>query len=157
MKGTGPVAASAGILFVLAVLSVPCAASPAGDNAARPAPPAVGSASPAAGEAAGIRIGALMLSVNGSMIDMRYRVVALETARKAMHPKSNIYLIDQASGMKMSTPVAAKVGKLRQLPHPSADGRWQSMLFQNPGKTVKRGSKVTLAIDDLRFEDLVIQ
>ena len=141
MKFPGVATTAAGILLVLTALCVPCKAS----------------SSPEAGEAAGIRIGALMLSANGNMIDMRYRIVALETAQKTMHPKSSIYLIDQASGMKLTTPVAAKVGKLRQLPHPSAAGRWQPMLFQNPGRMVKRGSKVTLVIDELRFEDLVIQ
>jgi hypothetical protein len=139
---------AAGMLLVLTALCAPCKASSEGEKPARSAPPATGAASPAPGEAAGIRVGALMLSVNGNMIDMRYRIVAPETAQKTMHPKSNIYLIDQASGMKLATPVAAKVGKLRQLPHPSAAGRWQPMLFQNPGRRVIRGA-VTLVIDDL--------
>lgn len=145
------------MLLFLTALFVLCQAASAEEKPSGAAPPVMKSYSSSLREAAGIRIGALKLSANGNMIDMRYRVIDLEKAQKTMSPKSTIYLVDQASGMKLTTPVMAKVGKLRQLPQPSSVNRWQPMLFQNPGRMLKRGSKVTLVIDGLRFEDLVVQ
>jgi hypothetical protein len=91
------------------------------------------------------------------MLDMRYRLVDVEKAKRAMHHQAQIYLIDQASGVKLPVPSMAKVGKLLQRPEKTAGDKVFWVFFSNPNALVKTGAKVTLVIDGIRIEDIVVQ
>jgi hypothetical protein len=108
-------------------------------------------------EASGIKIERIHPSVGGQMLDMRYRVVDVGKAKLAMNRTAQIYLIDQASGMKLPVPNMAKVGKLQQHPEKTEGDKVFWIFFNNPGAMVKPGAKVTLVIDGIRIEDIVVQ
>ena len=108
-------------------------------------------------EAAGIKIVRIHPSVGGQMLDMRYRLIDPEKAGRVMHQQAQVYLIDQASGMKLPVPTMAKVGRLMQRPEKTAEDKVFWVFFSNPGALVKTGAKVTLVIDGIRIEDIVVQ
>jgi hypothetical protein len=110
-----------------------------------------------ASDAAGIKIERIHPTAGGQMLDMRYRVVDTNKAMLALNRKADVYLIDQASGMKLPVPNMAKVGKLRQLPETAENDRIFWMMFSNPGALVKPGARVTLVINGIRIEDIVVQ
>lgn len=91
------------------------------------------------------------------MLDMRYRVVDAEKAKHVLNRQAQVYLIDQASGAKLPVPNMAKVGKLRQLPETTESDKVFWMFFGNPGGMVRPGARVTLVIDGIRIEDIVVQ
>jgi len=108
-------------------------------------------------ETAGIKIERIHPTVGGQMLDMRYRLVDLEKAKLAMNHKAQIYLVDQASGTKLPVPNMAKVGKLLQRPEKTQGDKVFWVFFSNPGALVKTGAKVTLVIDGIRIENIVVQ
>jgi hypothetical protein len=108
-------------------------------------------------ETAGIKIERIHPSVGGQMLDMRYRLVDVEKAKLAMNQKAQIYLIDQASGMKLPIPNMAKVGKLLQRPEKTEGDKVFWVFFSNPNALVKTGARVTLVIDEIRIKDIVVE
>lgn len=102
----------------------------------------------------GIEVIAIRLSAAGHMIDFAYRVVDSEKAAALLQKQVKPYLIDQASGAKMTVP-RTRLGPMRQTAVlPQADRNYR-ILFANGGM-VKTGSKVTVVIGDLRIENLVV-
>jgi hypothetical protein len=110
-----------------------------------------------ASDAAGIKIERIHPTAGGQMLDMRYRVTDPEKAKHALKRSAQVYVLDQASGMKLAVPDMAMVGKLMQHPDQAGDNRIFWMLFGNPGGLVKPGGRVTLVIDDIRIRDIVVQ
>ncbi len=108
-------------------------------------------------ESAGIEIVRIHPSVGGQMLDLRYRLIDVEKAKRAMNRQAKIYLIDQASGTKLPIPNMAKVGKLLQRPEQTGGDKIFWVFFSNPGGMVKTGAKVTLVIDEIRIKDIVVQ
>jgi hypothetical protein len=106
---------------------------------------------------AGIRIERVHPTAGGQMLDMRYRVTDAEKAKHALRRGAQVYLLDQASGMKLTVPDMAMVGKLMQHPDQTGDDRIFWILFGNPGGLVKSGGRVTLVIDEIRISDIVVQ
>lgn len=115
------------------------------------------SAPPSLEEEWGIQIASLRVSAAGRIIDFRYRVVDPAQAARLGDRKLRPCLIDQASGTKLGVPNAPKVGALRQNTQPPIAGRIYFILFSNPGKAVKAGSKVTVVIGDCRVENLTVE
>ena len=103
----------------------------------------------------GIQVIAVRLTAAKTMVDFRYRVVDAAKAKPLLDRKENPYLLDQASGAKLSVP-ASKVGNLRATSNPIA-GRNYFILFQNTRSVVKAGSRVTIAIGEFRAENLTVQ
>jgi hypothetical protein len=108
------------------------------------------------GAAAGIRIVRMALTANDHLVDMRYAVTDLEKARKVLTRKSRILLQDEANGTIHPIANIGTVGVLRNLPSSDAK-RGYVMMFNNTSRSVKRGDKVTLIIDNLRIGDIVVQ
>ena len=107
----------------------------------------------------GMEVVAIRLSAGGSMIDFRYRVVDPDKAAFLTDRNLAAYLVDQESGRALEIPTTAKVGPLRQTT-PNAkpeEGRVYFMLFGNPGRSIQSGSKMTLAIGDVKIKNLVVQ
>jgi hypothetical protein len=117
--------------------------------------PAASHTAPA--DTAGIKIERIHPTAGGQMLDMRYRVVDAEKAKHVLNRQAQVYLIDQASGAKLPVPNMAKVGKLRQLPETTESDKVFWMFFGNPGGMVRPGARVTLVIDGIRIEDIVVQ
>jgi hypothetical protein len=108
-------------------------------------------------EKSGIRIERVSLSASGLMIDLRYRVVDLQRAKELLTRQAKVFLVDQVSGHLFPVPRMAKVGRLLQFPGQGDENRVYWIFFNNPGGLVKTGSKVSLIIDDQKFEDIVVR
>ena len=108
-------------------------------------------------ETAGIKIERIHPTTAGQMLDMRYRVTDPEKAKHALKRGAQVYLVDQASGMKLQVPDMAMVGRLMQHPDQTGGDRIFWMMFGNPGAMVKPGARVTLVIDDIRIRDIVVE
>ena len=104
----------------------------------------------------GIEIVGIRLSAADRMLDLRYKVVFPEKAASLLQRQVETYLIDQATGERLAVP-RTKLGPMRQTAvTPQAD-RHYFILFANPNRTIKQGSKVTLVLGELTVENLVIE
>lgn len=123
-----------------------------------PAPEEPSKTAPSAGfeDILGIKILSVRLSAKGSIVDFRYKLVDPQKARPLFDRKVNPYLLDSASGTRLVVPTAPKVGALRTTKNPVA-GRHYFLLFGNPGGIVKKGSKVSVVVGDLKSEELVVE
>ena len=91
------------------------------------------------------------------MIDFRYKVLDPVKAATLADRQAKPYLLDQATGAKLSVPRSPKVGPLRQAAENLTAGKVYFALFSNPGKLVKQGNKVTVVVGGFRAENLVVQ
>ncbi len=107
-------------------------------------------------EAWGVKPLSVRLTAEDFFIDFRYKVIDPEKAKQVLRRDSKAYLLDVASGKTLPVPIT-KLGPLRgidEAPHP---GRVYTVLFSNVDKTIKKGSKVTVVMGDLRVEDLTVE
>ncbi|MFZ5530315.1 MAG: hypothetical protein ACOY4U_04600 [Pseudomonadota bacterium] len=109
-------------------------------------------------EALGIKIAGIRLSAAGYMIDFRYRVTDPAKAAPLLDRKIKPYLFDEGGGAQLAIPDTPKLGQLR------SSGRSKVMpdrnyyiMFANPGRYLKPGSKVTLVLGDLKVENLSVE
>ena len=98
----------------------------------------------------------IYLTANNYMLDFRYRVLDADKAAPLINWQIKPYLIDLSTGAKFFVPEPQKVGALRQTRRPVSNKNY-FIIFGNPGKYLKRGSKVTVVIGDYRAEDLVVE
>lgn len=105
----------------------------------------------------GIRVESLRLTAADYMLDLRYRIVDPERAEAFFSRKTEIQLIDPASGARLAVPNTPKLGKLRQVARKDMTGRSYFMLFANPGQFVRPGARLTLVVGDLRMENLLVE
>jgi hypothetical protein len=105
----------------------------------------------------GITVLGVQLSAAGYMLDFRYKVTDPEKALPLMSRDAKTYLVDQETGAKLYVPSPPKVGQLRQKSSQPQVGRTYFILFANPGRFIKVGSKVTVAIGDCRIENLIVE
>jgi hypothetical protein len=108
-------------------------------------------------EAWGIRIVALRLAAEGHMLDFRYQVTDPDKARSLLARKIHPYVIDEASGTRLTVPSAPKVGSLRQKTEMPETGKVYFILFSNAAKFVKRGNTVTVVVGDFKAENIVVE
>jgi hypothetical protein len=92
---------------------------------------------------------------SGYMLRFDYKVLDPEKAAALADRKSRAYLIDEASRTALAVPAMEKVGELRQVA-PLEEGRTYFVIFGNPGRLVKHGSRVTLVVGNFRAEGLVV-
>ena len=142
-------AISAGIaLAALLALGSGCASGLAGGARAPAAAP---------GAAAGIEVTAVRVSAAGRVVDFRYRVVDPGKAQEVLSRHTEVYAIDQATGVRLPVPRAGKVGALRQSATQAVAGKVYFVLFGNTGGVVKPGSKVTVVFGGVRIADLPVE
>ncbi|OIR14599.1 hypothetical protein GALL_44030 [mine drainage metagenome] len=92
---------------------------------------------------------------SGQMLAFRYRVLD-EVKAKALFDKTlKPYLIDEATGTRLAVPSMENVGDLRQDVTPEPD-RIYYMIFGNPGKLVKQGSRVSIVIGNFHIDGLIV-
>jgi hypothetical protein len=104
----------------------------------------------------GIHILGARQSANGYIIDFRYRIIDPEKSSSLLDRKIKPYLVDQATGARLTVPNMPKLGALRAKGKPEANREF-FILFGNPGGAVKKGSQVTVVIGDLKVENLVVE
>jgi hypothetical protein len=92
---------------------------------------------------------------SGYMLAFRYRVLDPEKAKVLNDRHSKAYLRDLATGTVLSVPAMENVGELRTGAAPEAD-RTYFMIFGNPGKLVKSGSRVTVVAGNMHIDGLVV-
>jgi hypothetical protein len=104
----------------------------------------------------GVDIEGVKVVSSGYMLAFRYRVLDAEKAKPLNEKKTRPYLIDEATGIRLSVPAMEKVGELRQSAAPTA-GKSYFMIFGNPGKVVKSGSRVSVVIGNFHIDGLVAE
>jgi hypothetical protein len=150
-------------LMIAGVIVVSMADSRICTAAETVAPPVMANASsavkkqPQRWEANGILVERVSLSAGGVMVDMRYRITDFEKAKKVLTRSGSLALIDQKTGLILTVPNMAKVGKLRQLPKDNETTRIYWMFFRNTNGVVKKGSKLTLTMSDVKIKDIVVE
>jgi hypothetical protein len=144
--------------LVASVLAVPAVKIfSSGTAAAAEAPGAPGARSEIE-QQLGIKIVGLRRSSAGYMLDFRYRVLDPAKAASLLDRKISPYLLDEATGARLSVPDAPKVGQLRPTSRNNViPGRNYYILFANPGRYLDAGSKVTLVAGDVRIGDLTVE
>ena len=92
---------------------------------------------------------------SGYMLDFRFRVLDPKKALLLNNKKTRPYLIDEASGIRLAVPSMENIGELRQTGEPELH-RTYFIIFGNPGKLVKAGSRVSVVIGDFRVNGLTV-
>jgi hypothetical protein len=92
---------------------------------------------------------------SGYMLAFKYRVLDPEKAKLLNDRKTRAFLRDEATGTVLSVPAMENVGELRTGAAPEAD-RTYFMIFGNPGKLVKSGSRVSVVAGALHVNDIVV-
>ena len=104
----------------------------------------------------GVLIKGVRLTAADHMIDFRYRIIDSEKASMLADRQTKPYLIDQATGTKLPVP-RTRLGPMRQTAVKPAADRDYIILFGNPNKLVKQGSRVTVVIGDFKVENLIVE
>ncbi|MFA6901565.1 MAG: hypothetical protein WC236_00635 [Gallionellaceae bacterium] len=106
----------------------------------------------------GIKIVGLRLSASGYMLDFRYRLLDPVKAAPLLDRKLSPYLLDEATGAELRVPTAPKVGQLRPTSRNKIiPGRNYYILFANPGRYLKAGSRVSLVSGDTLINHLIVE
>ncbi len=91
----------------------------------------------------------------GFMLAFRYRIVDEEKAQLLNDKRSKAYIIDEATGNVLGVPIMEKLGEMRQKVTPEL-GRTYFIMFGNPSKLVKSGSRVSVVVGEFRVDGLVV-
>jgi hypothetical protein len=92
---------------------------------------------------------------SGYMLAFRYRVLDPDKARLLNDRNARAYLIDEESGTRLAVPALENVGELRSGTAVQAE-RTYFMMFGNPGKLVKSGSRVSIVVGNFRVDGLLV-
>jgi hypothetical protein len=103
----------------------------------------------------GVEIIGVKPVTSGYMLAFRYRVLDPDKAKSLNDRNTKAYIIDEASGIRLAVPAMENVGELRSGTSPEV-GRNYFMIFGNPGKLVKSGSRVSVVVGNLSVEGLVV-
>lgn len=104
----------------------------------------------------GVDVEGVKVVSSGYMLAFRYRVLDVEKAKPLNEKKTRPYLIDEETGIRLSVPAMEKVGELRQSVTPKT-GKSYFIIFGNPGKVVKPGSRVSVVIGNFQVDGLVAE
>lgn len=108
----------------------------------------------------GIEIVALRTTMQGMMVDLRYKVLDAAKAASLLDLNTKAWLDVKKNGARLGVPHSVKVGELRQSTAAKKikEGRDYFILFGNPGaRYVSSGDEVTLVIGDMTVESLTVQ
>jgi hypothetical protein len=92
----------------------------------------------------------------GYMLEFRYKVLDADRAKPLFDRQTKPVLTHLESGAQLIVPTPAKTGALRNS-NPPIEGRTYWMFFANPGKLVKSGEHVSVAIGDFVVQNLVVR
>lgn len=155
----------AALMLVLMILLLPgmaFSADPPAELAAQDAlqlQPAASQAAVAQSveEQLGVRIRGVRLSAAGFMLDLRYRVLDAAKAAPFLNRKLAPYL-QASTGTRLGVAASPKIGPLRSTQRGAIHlDRDYAMLFGNPGRYLRSGSKITLVIGEQKIENLTVE
>jgi hypothetical protein len=92
---------------------------------------------------------------SGTMLSFKYHVLDPDKAKLLNDRQTRAFLRDEATGNVLSVPAMENVGELRTGAAPVAD-RTYFMIFGNPGKLVKSGSRVSVVAGALHVDGLIV-
>lgn len=92
---------------------------------------------------------------SGMMLAFKYRVIDPEKAKLLNDSKTRAFLRDEATGNVLMVPAMENIGELRTGDAPHAD-RTYFIIFGNPGKLVKSGSRVSIVAGALHVDNLIV-
>jgi hypothetical protein len=120
---------------------------------------AVPAAAPAVAADTGIEIRGLHLSAHGAILDLRYRVSDKAKAAPLLDAKKKIYLVDELRHARLGVPESPVIGGMRQTSrnHVVYTDRDYFILFVNPGRAVRAGDHVQLAVDGRNIARLTVE
>lgn len=100
----------------------------------------------------------LMIRLTGAehFLDFRYLIVDAEKAKSVTNRKKKAFLKDQETG-EIFNVTMTKMGAMRGNTPDPKPGKQYFILFTNAEKSIKRGQKVTVVIDECRVEDLRVE
>ena len=154
------VTALAGALVGAAFAATPAVTAPSVKHAVVTRPPYAGARSQRGEQYYARLYGVDQMHVrstaSGNSLEFRYRVVDPDKAAVLQDKRLKPLLIDQKTGTRLSVPTMDKIGELRQVSEPEA-GREYWMIFTNPGKLVKPGSRVDIMAGPLRVSGLYVE
>lgn len=112
-----------------------------------------------AGSAYGIRLDGLRLSAHGYLLDLRYRVTDPDKAAPLLDAKKKVQLIDSARNAKLGVPESPVIGGMRQTSRNRViyTDRDYFVLFVNPGRAVRSGDQLDLAVDGVKIAQLTVE
>jgi hypothetical protein len=118
-----------------------------------------GCAAPPAAVDSGVDIRGLHLSAHGTILDLRYRVRDKDKAAPLLDSKKKVYLIDLARHARLGVPESPVIGGMRQTSrnHVVYTDRDYFILFVNPGRAVRAGDRVQLAVDGRNIAELTVE
>lgn len=105
----------------------------------------------------GIEALRVTLSANDYMVDFRYKVHDPDKAAKAVNRKDQPYIHQSSTGITRVVPAPANIGALRHTGRNLKAGKNYFVLFANPGKSIKRGDKITLVMGGYKLENVIVQ
>jgi hypothetical protein len=114
---------------------------------------------PAAPPDNGIEIHGLRLSAHGYVLDLRYRVRDQARAAALLDPKKKVMLVDDVRHAQLGVPESPVIGGMRQTArnHVVYTDRDYFILFVNPGRAVRVGDRLQLAIDGRKIAQLTVE
>jgi hypothetical protein len=132
-------------VLTLALLAAGCAQAP--------------SAPPSASAGTGIEIKGLHLSAHGYILDLRYRVHDRGRAAALLDPKQKVYLVDEARRAQLGVAESPVIGGMRQTARNRVvyTDRDYFILFVNPGRAVRAGDRVQLAVGGHKVAELTVR
>ncbi|MGZ2745468.1 hypothetical protein [Burkholderia stagnalis] len=95
-------------------------------------------------------------TASGNLIRFSYRVTDPQKARPFGDTKATVYLYGEASHALLVIPVMDQIGALRQSGQ-LVEGQAYWMVFSNKGEPIKRGDRVSILIDSLHIDGLVVE
>lgn len=117
----------------------------------------VATAGKGAVEDPGIRVESLRLTAADYMLDLRFRITDPERAAPFFSRRTELQLVEPVSGARFAVPDTPKLGKLRQVASKDMPDRSYFVLFANPGRYLKAGSRVILVAGDTRIGELTVE
>jgi len=104
----------------------------------------------------GVEVMYVRQTAAGYMLEFRYKVLDPDKAKPLFERQTKPVLTHAETGAKLTVPVPAKTGALRNSDSPLADHIYW-MFFTNPAKLVRPGDHVSIEIGDFRVDGLTVQ
>lgn len=92
----------------------------------------------------------------GTWLRFSYRVLDAKRATVLNEKRWKPRLIDERTGAVLTVPTMDMVGVLRPTAAPQT-GRAYYMIFENPGRLVRPGNRVSILVGNFRAEGLVVE
>jgi hypothetical protein len=94
---------------------------------------------------AGIKVVSLRPTSNGFMLDLRYKVVDVDKAKRVLSKNTEFFVTDAKSGKTLTVPVT-KSGPMKQTTLEPEKDRSYFTLFGNPNRLIPPGGSVDLTL-----------